>query len=41
MTKKIMDKDNIRRAITRIAHEILEKNKGSQEICLVGSQPQL
>ena len=33
---KIMDKDNIRRAILRIAHEILEKNKGTDDLCLVG-----
>ena len=33
---KILDKDNIRRAITRIAHEILEKNKGLENLCLVG-----
>lgn len=31
-----MDKDNLRRAITRIAHEILEKNKGIENICLIG-----
>ena len=33
---KIMDKDNIRRALTRIAHEILEKNKGVEDLCLIG-----
>ncbi|MFA5096985.1 MAG: bifunctional pyr operon transcriptional regulator/uracil phosphoribosyltransferase PyrR [Candidatus Omnitrophota bacterium] len=33
---KILDKDAISRAITRIAHEILEKNKGTQGLCLVG-----
>ena len=31
-----MDKEAIRRAITRIAHEILEKNKGTDDLCLVG-----
>ena len=31
-----MDKENISRAITRIAHEILEKNKGLEGLCLVG-----
>ncbi len=33
---KIMDKEAIRRAILRMAHEILEKNKGVGELCLVG-----
>lgn len=38
MTKptKIMDQDTVRRAIARIAHEILEKNKGVKNLCLVG-----
>jgi pyrimidine operon attenuation protein / uracil phosphoribosyltransferase len=31
-----MDKEAIRRAILRMAHEILEKNKGVGGICLVG-----
>ena len=33
---KIMDQDHLRRAITRIAHEILEKNKGTDQLCIVG-----
>lgn len=33
---KILDKDMLNRCLTRIAHEILEKNKGVKEICLVG-----
>ena len=33
---KIMDKENIRRATLRIAHEILEKNKGVDDLCLLG-----
>lgn len=33
---KIMDKEYIRRALMRIAHEILEKNKGMEGLCLVG-----
>ena len=33
---KIMDKEAVRRAILRMAHEILEKNKGTQGLCLVG-----
>jgi len=36
VTSKIMDKDYIRRTIVRIAHEIIEKNKGIQDLCLVG-----
>jgi pyrimidine operon attenuation protein / uracil phosphoribosyltransferase len=33
---KMMDTDQVRRAVTRIAHEILERNKGVEDICLVG-----
>lgn len=33
---KIMDTDHIRRAVTRIAHEILEKNKGTDGLCIIG-----
>jgi pyrimidine operon attenuation protein / uracil phosphoribosyltransferase len=33
---KIMDQEAIGRALMRIAHEILEKNKGTQDLCLVG-----
>ncbi len=33
---KILDKETIGRSITRIAHEILEKNKGTRDLCLVG-----
>ena len=33
---KILDQDAIRRALVRIAHEILEKNKGTAELCLIG-----
>lgn len=33
---KVMDKENIRRAISRIAHEILEKNKGTKDLCMIG-----
>jgi pyrimidine operon attenuation protein/uracil phosphoribosyltransferase len=36
VNSKIMDKEAVRRAISRMAHEILEKNKGSQGLCLVG-----
>ncbi len=34
----ILDKAGIERALTRIAHEILEKNKGAKELVLVGIQ---
>lgn len=33
---RVLDKESIGRAITRISHEILEKNKGIKELCLVG-----
>jgi len=33
---RIMDKEGISRAITRIAHEILEKNKGTSGVSLIG-----
>ena len=33
---KILDADGIRRAVTRIAHEIVEKNKGTNKLVLVG-----
>lgn len=38
MKKKVqlLDEKAINRAITRIAHEILEKNKGSKDIVIVG-----
>lgn len=34
----IMDRTAIRRAINRIAHEIIERNKGIQDIVLIGIQ---
>jgi pyrimidine operon attenuation protein / uracil phosphoribosyltransferase len=34
--KIVMDADGIDRSLTRIAYEILEKNKGTGELCLVG-----
>ncbi len=34
----IMDKQAINRAISRIAHEILERNKGTEDITLIGIQ---
>ena len=32
----LMDEDGIRRALLRIAHEIVEKNKGTAQLVLVG-----
>ena len=34
----ILDKAGIERALTRVAHEILEKNKGAKDLVLVGIQ---
>ena len=34
----VMDADRISRTLTRIAHEILERNRGIEEIALVGIQ---
>jgi pyrimidine operon attenuation protein/uracil phosphoribosyltransferase len=33
---QIMDADGIRRAVTRIAHEIVERNQGTERVVLVG-----
>lgn len=33
---KILDAEGIRRAMTRIAHEIIEKNKGVEDIVIIG-----
>lgn len=35
-TSKVMDKEAIRRALLRIAHEIVEKHKGVEDLCLIG-----
>ena len=35
-SSKILDKEAIRRAVLRVAHEILEKNKGTDDLCIVG-----
>ena len=32
----VMDADEVRRALTRIAHEIVERNRGAQNLVLVG-----
>lgn len=36
MSKEILDEQAIRRALTRIAHEIIERNKGIENCVLVG-----
>lgn len=33
---RILDKDAVARSLMRIAHEIIEKNKGIADLCLVG-----
>ena len=38
MLKELLDKKDIDRILARMAHEILEKNKGTKELCLVGIQ---
>jgi pyrimidine operon attenuation protein/uracil phosphoribosyltransferase len=35
-SKQVMDSEEMRRAITRVAHEIVEKNGGARDIALVG-----
>ncbi len=35
---EIMDENGIMRAVTRIAHEIIEKNKGVEDVQLIGIQ---
>lgn len=34
--KELIDSDGIRRALTRISHEIIEKNEGLEDIILIG-----
>ena len=33
---QLMDQEAMNRALTRIAHEILERNKGTDNLCLIG-----
>lgn len=33
---RVLDKEALNRSVLRIAHEILEKNKGTQDLCLIG-----
>ena len=32
----IMDKDSVMRTLKRMSHEIIEKNKGCENLCLIG-----
>ena len=36
MTGTLLDADDVRRALTRIAHEIIERDKGADDVVLVG-----
>lgn len=38
MPRKLLDKKEIDRALTRMSHEVIEKNKGTAGLCLVGIQ---
>ena len=38
MPKELLDKKDIDRMLSRMAHEILERNKGARGLCLVGIQ---
>ncbi len=38
MPKELLDSKDMDRTITRMAHEILEKNRGVERVCLVGIQ---
>ena len=33
---QLMDEGGVRRALVRISHEILERNKGAEDICIIG-----
>lgn len=36
LKSRLMDEDAMRRALMRISHEITEKNKGVENVCIVG-----
>ncbi len=38
MTKQLLDSKEIDRTLTRISHEIIERNKGALGLCLIGIQ---
>ncbi|MEE8369757.1 MAG: bifunctional pyr operon transcriptional regulator/uracil phosphoribosyltransferase, partial [Dehalococcoidia bacterium] len=35
-SRRILTQDDIRRVLSRMAHEILERNRGAKELLLVG-----
>ena len=35
-TREVLDADDVQRALTRIAHEVLERNRGAQSLVLLG-----
>lgn len=37
-TKRVLGPDDVRRATTRMAHEIIERNRGLEDVMLVGVQ---
>ncbi len=37
-TAKVMDENEIKRALKRIAHEIVERNKGAENLVMIGIQ---
>jgi pyrimidine operon attenuation protein/uracil phosphoribosyltransferase len=37
-TKQVLGPDDVRRAVTRMAHEIIERNHGSSGVALIGLQ---
>ncbi len=38
MAKELLDEKDMDRTLTRMAHEILERNRGTEMLCLVGIQ---
>ena len=36
--RQIMNQEDVRRALARVAHEILERNRGARELVIVGIQ---
>ncbi len=36
MAKELINKKDVSRILSRIAHELIEKNKGTENLCLVG-----
>ena len=34
--RQIMNQEDVRRALTRVAHEILEHNRGAEDLVIVG-----